>query len=433
MGFPLPTEKQGRILWVSITALAVGVLLALIGLLVLGLGWVINQLSVVLLPLAVAGVIAYLLDPVVDYFVTLRVPRVRAVLLVFFLVIMLVIGLLATVVPRVIVETNSLVKSLPGHVEDMQKKFEEWMVSTPLGIELPSWWPWSGSSTNAPGVKESVEVPSTAGGDSTNAVLVADSESAGATNEVGAASADGARSARINRDLGESLISWMPRALQSLPVVGKWLVSQLSAMASWVGLIIGFSLIPVYLFYFLLEKRGIQRSWTDYLPVHESRTKEELVFVLKSINDYLILFFRGQVLVALCDGVLYTIGFLLIGLPYAFLIGLAAGFLSIVPYLGFVISLVPALVLAIIQYGDWLHPVLTLVVFGVVQSLEGLFISPKIMGDRVGLHPLTIIVAVMLGTALMGGILGGILAIPLTAALRVLMFRYVWRKRGEVA
>ena len=433
MGFPLPTEKQGRILWVSITALAVGVLLALIGLLVLGLGWVINQLSVVLLPLAVAGVIAYLLDPVVDYFVTLRVPRVRAVLLVFFLVIMLVIGLLATVVPRVIVETNSLVKSLPGHVEDMQKKFEEWMVSTPLGIELPSWWPWSGSSTNAPGVKESVEVPSTAGGDSTNAVLVADSESAGATNEVGAASADGARSARINRDLGESLISWMPRALQSLPVVGKWLVSQLSAMASWVGLIIGFSLIPVYLFYFLLEKRGIQRSWTDYLPVHESRTKEELVFVLKSINDYLILFFRGQVLVAFCDGVLYTIGFLLIGLPYAFLIGLAAGFLSIVPYLGFVISLVPALVLAIIQYGDWLHPVLTLVVFGVVQSLEGLFISPKIMGDRVGLHPLTIIVAVMLGTALMGGILGGILAIPLTAALRVLMFRYVWRKRGEVA
>ena len=216
-------------------------------------------------------------------------------------------------------------------------------------------------------------------------------------------------------------------------MVGKWLVSQLSAMASWVGLIIGFSLIPVYLFYFLLEKRGIQRSWTDYLPVHESRTKEELVFVLKSINDYLILFFRGQVLVALCDGVLYTIGFLLIGLPYAFLIGLAAWFLSIVPYLGFVISLVPALVLAIIQYGDWLHPVLTLVVFGVVQSLEGLFISPKIMGDRVGLHPLTIIVAVMLGTALMGGILGGILAIPLTAALRVLMFRYVWRKRGEVA
>ena len=69
----------------------------------------------------------------------------------------------------------------------------------------------------------------------------------------------------------------------------------------------------------------------------------------------------------------------------------------------------------------------------VVQFLEGFFIAPKIMGDRVGLHPLTIILAVMIGTTLMGGIIGGILAIPLTAALRVLMFRYVWRREQEAA
>jgi predicted PurR-regulated permease PerM len=68
-------------------------------------------------------------------------------------------------------------------------------------------------------------------------------------------------------------------------------------------------------------------------------------------------------------------------------------------------------------------------VFATVQFLEGFFISPRIMGDRVGLHPLTIILAVMVGTTLMGGIIGGILAIPLTAALRVLMFRYVWKRR----
>jgi predicted PurR-regulated permease PerM len=65
----------------------------------------------------------------------------------------------------------------------------------------------------------------------------------------------------------------------------------------------------------------------------------------------------------------------------------------------------------------------------VVQALEGLVIQPKIMGDRVGLHPVTIIIALMVGTTLLGGILGGILAIPLTAALRVIMFRYVWKKR----
>jgi predicted PurR-regulated permease PerM len=89
---------------------------------------------------------------------------------------------------------------------------------------------------------------------------------------------------------------------------------------------------------------------------------------------------------------------------------------------------VPALVLATVQFQDWLHPLLVLAIFGTVQAVEGLFISPKIIGDRVGLHPLTIIVAVMIGTTLLGGILGGVLAIPLTAALRVLMFRYVWKK-----
>src|SRR5205085_6400062 len=125
--------------------------------------------------------------------------------------------------------------------------------------------------------------------------------------------------------------------------------------------------------------------------------------------------------------------FVLIGLNYSLLIGMVAGLLSIVPFLGVVISIVPALLLALVQFGDWLHPALVLGVFATVQFLEGFFISPKIMGDRVGLHPLTIILAVMVGTTMMGGIIGGILAIPLTAALRVLMFRYVWKRRREQA
>lgn len=130
---------------------------------------------------------------------------------------------------------------------------------------------------------------------------------------------------------------------------------------------------------------------------------------------------------ALCDGVLLTVGFLMLGLNYAVLLGFVAGLLSIVPYLGIMLSLIPALALAAIQFGDWWHPTLVLVIFGLVQTLEGLVISPKIIGNRVGLHPLTIIIAVMVGSTLLGGLLGGVLAIPLTAALRVIMFRYVWR------
>ena len=186
--------------------------------------------------------------------------------------------------------------------------------------------------------------------------------------------------------------------------------------------------MPVYCFYFLLEKTAIQKRWTNYLPVQESQAKEELVFVLTAINDRLIVFFRGQVLVAACDGVLYTIGYFAVGLNYWLLLGFMAGVLSIIPYLGAIISFVVAMVLAAVQFQDWLHPLLVLGVFAVVQTLEGLVISPKIIGDRVGLHPLTIIVAVMVGTTLLGGVLGGVLAIPLTAALRVLMFRYVWKK-----
>jgi predicted PurR-regulated permease PerM len=86
-----------------------------------------------------------------------------------------------------------------------------------------------------------------------------------------------------------------------------------------------------------------------------------------------------------------------------------------------------------VTYGDWLHPLLALGVYGLVQFLEGFVIQPKIMGDRVGLHPLTIIIALMVGTTLLGGILGAILAIPLTAALRVVMFRYVWTARPTPA
>jgi predicted PurR-regulated permease PerM len=133
-------------------------------------------------------------------------------------------------------------------------------------------------------------------------------------------------------------------------------------------------------------------------------------------------------LVAICDGVLYGAGFAIIGLPYAALIGFMAVFLTMIPFLGAIVTCVTALVIALVTSGGWTQPVLVLVVFGIVQALEGTVISPKIMGDRVGLHPVTIIIAVMAGTTLLGGILGGVLAIPLTAAARVLMFRYIWKR-----
>lgn len=373
MAFPAPTERQARVLWFSITALAIGISLALLVGLFCAVGWVIQKLSSVLLPLAIAAVIAYLLDPVVDFIERRGIPRTRAIFLVFLMALAVVLGLLGTIVPQLVVETDNLIEQLPAHAEQLRLRLSEWLKQSPWGAKALEVW---------------------------------------------------------DEDLGKSAQDWMTTAA---PVVSAWLWAKLSAVASWAGLLAGLALVPVYVFYFLAEKEHIQGNWTDYLPLQESKAKEEIVFVLREINSCLIVFFRGQVLVAMCLGAMLTLGFLGIGLNYAVLLGVVAGALSIIPYLGVMMSIIPAVALAAVQFQDVLHPGLVVLVFVLAQMAEGLFISPKIMGDRVGLHPLTIIVAVMVGTTLMGGVLGGVLAIPLTAVLRTLMFRYVWKKRTRAA
>ena len=391
MAYPPPTEKQAKILWTSVTALAVGVLLALIALLTLGVGGVVNALSSVLIPLAIAGIIAYLLDPIVDWFQKKRsFKRQNAIILVFCIAVLLVGGVVASVVPSLISQVNELTTEFPKQA----KKFQD-SVSSIVNTGDPA--KPTNTSTNAPAKPVWFEMPREW------------MKNVGVTNE----------------KMREFMVDAVAK-------ISAWGLEQLKKVMSLFGFLAGLALVPVYVFYFLLEKRGIKQNWTDYLPVHESRVKEEIVFVLHSINDCLIVFFRGQVLVAMCVGALLTTGFLVIGLEYAILLGVMAGLLSIIPYLGVALSIIPAFVLSMIQFvpdHGWLKPVLVLVVFAAVQAMEGLFISPKIIGDRVGLHPLTIIVAVMVGTTLLGGIMGGVLAIPLTAALRTAMFRYVWKDR----
>jgi predicted PurR-regulated permease PerM len=130
MSFPPPTERQARVIWLAVSALAVGLLVALLCLLVWGLGKVLNVLSPVLWPLAVAGVIAYLLDPVVDFFERKGVPRTRAILVVFALAFFIVVGLLGSIVPQAVVETRQLVSQLPTYAVKLEKKVEAWASNT---------------------------------------------------------------------------------------------------------------------------------------------------------------------------------------------------------------------------------------------------------------------------------------------------------------
>lgn len=378
MAMATPTEKQARLIWFALTGLAVATIVALLVALVWGLGRVLDLLGPVLWPLAIAGVVACLLSPVVDFFERRKIPRARAIILVFIIALALIAAMLVSIIPQVINETQQLATKVPDYSRQLQGKINTFIAEPPEFIRhfLPKT-----TETVAPGGENPMVSNAT---------------------------------------------QWLT---DSLPEMGSWILKQLLKVLSGFGLLAGLALIPVYTFYFLLEKRDIEKQWKDYLPLQDSTAKEEVSFVLDAINQYLVAFFRGQVLVAICDAVLYTIGFLLVGVNYAFLLGFAAVFLTMIPFIGAIVICVTALTLAFVQYGDWQHPALVLCVFGAVQSLEGLFISPKIMGDRVGLHPLAIIIAVMTGTTLFGGILGGILAIPLAAALRVIMFRYVWKKR----
>jgi len=377
-----PTEKQARVIWFALTGLAVATVIALLVAAIWGLGRILNLLSPVLWPLAIAAVVACLLSPVVDFLERKKVPRTRAIILVFVLAFALVLGVLASVVPQVVLETEQLASNVPEYSERLQSHINALLAQPPEFLRhfLPK--PSSATNANPAGSQE-------------NSAL------ASATN-------------------------WLTG---SLPEMSSWLLSRIAKVASGFGLLAGLALIPVYAFHFLLQKRGIQNHWKEYLPLRDSRAKDEVVFVLEAIRQYLVAYFRGQVLVAICDAMLYTAGFLLVGVNYSFLLGFAAVLLMMIPFLGALVVCVTALTLAFVQFGDWQHPALVLGVVAVVQTLESLVLSPKIMGNRVGLPPLAIIIAVMVGTTLLGGILGGMLAIPLTAALRVILHRYVWKKR----
>jgi predicted PurR-regulated permease PerM len=417
MSFPPPTHHQARIVWAAVTGLAIAVIIGLIIALVSGLGWMLRVFSGVLWPLAVAGVIAYLLDPVVTFLERRKIPRKRGVLVVFVLAMALVAGVAGSVVPRVITETQELQSRIPAFSSNFQQRIQNWLDHPPAplrnllekilrrGQPPPATPADTASATNSIAGTNATPVISTQGPPADSSLL-----------------------SLVDEDTIRQITGWTGEVMKR---VGLWLKERVSGFSSFFGVLAGLALIPIYAYYFLIEKRGISNRWQDYLPVKDSRFKTELVFILNAINEYLIAFFRGQLLVAMCDGVLYTIGFSIIGLPYSVLVGVMATFLTIIPFLGAILTCVTAFIIAVVAFGDWQHPLLVLAVFAVVQALEGLVIQPKIMGDRVGLHPVTIIIALMVGTTLLGGILGGMLAIPLTAALRVVMFRYVWKSRRQ--
>src|SRR2546421_12929413 len=195
------------------------------------------------------------------------------------------------------------------------------------------------------------------------------------------------------------------------------------------GFLLSLIMVPIYLFFLLKERPRIEKRWKDYLPLRASPLKDEIASALSEINNYVIAYFRGQLLVCLVDGTLIGSALTLLGLNFAPLIGLLVVILTMIPYIGIVICWVPAVLIAAFQWGDWPHPLIVTVIFIVIQNLEGVFYAPRIVVTSVGLHPMTVIVSIFVWGLLIGGLLGPILAVPLTATIKVLLTRYVWGRR----
>ena len=200
------------------------------------------------------------------------------------------------------------------------------------------------------------------------------------------------------------------------------------AFASITGMImslLGIIVIPVAWFYLLRDIDPLKERLFEFVPL---RFRESTGGFLKEVNDAVSNFLQGQVIVCGILAVLYIIGLeFIVGVPLGFLIGLFSGFASLVPYLGLIMGIVPALVLAFLEYGDWLHPLGVVLTFVIAQALEGTVITPKIVGDKLGLHPVTVIFGILIWGELLGFV-GILIAVPATAifqvALRHLVKKY---------
>ena len=189
------------------------------------------------------------------------------------------------------------------------------------------------------------------------------------------------------------------------------------------GFAASLAIVPIYLFFFLLSRRDPIGNLGTQLTFLQGEVRKDVVFLVQNFIEIVVSFFRGQLLIGLIMGLLLTVGFWAVGLKFALVLGLTLGILNIIPYLGTIVGLSVTLPLAFFQIeGGWVLLALTLAVFVLVQNIEGWFLTPKIMGERTGLHPVVIIFAVFFWGAAFNGILGMILAIPLTA-----FFVTAWR------
>jgi predicted PurR-regulated permease PerM len=373
----------------ALTAVSLAVLTALTFLAGYLLVRALAFLQPLLIPIVVAVILAYLLEPVVAKFCSWGMRRPNAVLLLFLILASMFSGIVLWVAPSVSHQAVEFGKTLPEYSD----RAEKLMLSTLDWVR---------------GMQQRFDPALTEGAERTM------------RDEVWA----------LAGSYVQDLTVWVQDRLPAiLTSSGAFLQRSLGGFLGVAGIALSLLLVPLFLFFFLKDAGEIADNWRNYIPLPESPLRTEVASLFEEINGYLVRYFRGQFVVSLIDGVLIGTALLVMGLNFGLLIGFAVGILGLIPYLGMLICWVPAVLIAAAQFGDWTHPLIVTAIFLGMNNLEGFLIAPRIVGQSVSLRPFVVILSVLIWSLILGGLLGALLAVPLTATMKVLLERYVWCSR----
>jgi predicted PurR-regulated permease PerM len=329
---------------------------------VLLLGGLLYLLDPILTPFFVGALLAYLTDPAVKKLARLGVPRLVSVVTVFFLLFAAIGLLILLFVPLVQRQIAALVLAIPNMVAWVQNTIVPW-VTTHLGIDA-----------------ELVNV------DALKNMLVQ------------------------NWSDASKVANWViVEALHSGIRIAEWLMNLL--------------LIPVVTFYLLCDWDLVIRGVRNLLP---RQWEPVIVMLVTECDSVLSAFFRGQLLVMLALSIFYSVGLTLLGLQIGVIIGLIAGITGVVPYLGFILGMIVSSIAAVVQFSSITSVILVIAVFVLGHIIEHVYLTPKLVGNRIGLHPVAVIFAVLAGGKLFGFI-GVLLALPVAAVIMVWV-RYLYQQ-----
>ena len=313
-------------------------------------------LAPILLPFISAALLAYLGDPLVDRLERMKLSRTLSVVIVFSLIFIILVPLLLFLIPLLQEQLSSLLKKLPDYIQWGVTNIQP-MLQDSLGINFPS--------------LDVEQLKTTVAEEWTNA--------------------------------GGFFKGLLRTVSHSGLVVAGWLANIV--------------LIPVITFYLLRDWDHLVSYIHDLLP---RSVEGKISLMAKESDEVLGAFLRGQMLVMLALGVIYSIGLRLVGVEFSLLIGLFAGLLSFIPYMGLIVGVIIAGAAVLFQTHDMTNLLWVFLVFGVAQMIEGMFLTPVLVGDRIGLHPVAVIFAVLAGGQLFG-FFGILLALPVFAVLAVLL------------